>query len=76
MNTMIISILSVVLFCACCFKLLQAITYRVPLFNQSPYAKAALRVEKAYKVFAWTIMTGFFLFSLVISFTQVFTSVA
>lgn len=73
MNLMIISFLGVVFFCLCCLKLMQALTTRIPVFNHSGFAKAALRVERGYRIAAWSMMTLFFLSVLVVSFSQVFT---
>lgn len=71
--TMLTSILSVILFCASCFCLLREVRKPVPLFNQTAFSKAALRVGKAYKVTAWAVLMAVFLGSLVISFIEVYT---
>lgn len=69
---MLVSTLSVVLFCGSCFQFLRAVTRPVPLLNSTPYAKAALRVERGYKIFAWGVLSATFLLGLVISFIEVF----
>ncbi|MFZ4403633.1 MAG: hypothetical protein ACOYOK_05970 [Pseudobdellovibrionaceae bacterium] len=68
------SVLSVVLFCACCFGLLQALRQPVSIFDfKRTQAIVSLRIAKVYKVAAWSTMTMVFWASLVISFYEVFT---
>ncbi|MFN7728464.1 MAG: hypothetical protein ACK5P7_04855 [Bdellovibrio sp.] len=46
----------------------------MPQITSGPYKRSALRVKKVYAVFAWSVMTGSFLFTLVVSFIQVYTT--
>lgn len=68
----LLSLLSVLIFCACSYALIKATTTGVPVVNESGYSKAALRVARRYKIFAWAVMSLFFLAVLVDSFLQVF----
>lgn len=74
MSLMILSVTSVLAFCVCCRLLIQAIRRPLPVWVTGAYSKRALRVRKAYAVFAWGLMTGMFLFTLVVSFVQVYTT--
>ncbi|MBX3040257.1 MAG: hypothetical protein KF789_06045 [Bdellovibrionaceae bacterium] len=71
-SLMLMSVLSVLLFCGCCYQFLRTVTRPVPVLNRSHFAKSALRVEKGYKVFAWGVLMLAFLVGLVISFAEVF----
>lgn len=71
--TMLMPVISVILFCLCCSRFLREMRNPIPLINDTPYSKAALRVSKAYKVGAWGTLVGVFLMGLVISFIEVFT---
>lgn len=75
MNTYLLSLLAVILFCTCAHQLMKAIVSPIPVFNNTGYTKGALRVAKAYRVFSWGVMSGCFLLALVISFYQVFTEI-
>jgi hypothetical protein len=76
MNSYALSLLTVVLFCACAHQFIKILLAPVPLFNNTTdYTKGALRVARAYKVLSWGIMTSAFLLALVISFYQVFTEI-
>lgn len=75
MNTYILSLASVVLFCLCAHQFMKSVLIQIPVFNNTNYTKSALRVAKAYKVFSWGVMTGCFLVALVISFYQVFSEI-
>lgn len=72
-SVMWLAILSVIFFCLCCYQLMKVLLRPVPALNRSDFAKSALRVAKAYKVFAWGTLTSTFLVGLVISFIDVFT---
>ncbi|HRO67138.1 MAG TPA: hypothetical protein PL182_06215 [Pseudobdellovibrionaceae bacterium] len=71
-SLMLMSVLSVVLFCGCCYQFLRTLTKPVPVLNSTRFAKSALRLEKSYKVFAWGVLMATFLLGLVISFAEVF----
>lgn len=72
---MVLSVLSVVAFCVCCRFLIKAITAPLPQVRLAQtYKRSALRVRKVYCVFAWALLTTSFLFSLVVSFVQVYTT--
>jgi len=73
MNTYLITLTAVVLFCICAHQFMKAVFSRVPIYNNTRYTKSALRVARAYKMASWGIMTSCFLLALVISFYQVFT---
>ncbi len=61
------------LFCVCSLGLLYVLRRPVPAFNATPYTKAALRIKRAYGVFAWGLLTTTFLVGLVMSFVDVYT---
>lgn len=67
------AVIAVLLFCLCCYRFLRELSQPVPFVNQSIYSKAALRVEKSYKVFSWGLLMCVFMVGLVISFGEVFT---
>ncbi|WP_413287472.1 hypothetical protein [Bdellovibrio sp. HCB337] len=75
MNTYLLSLVAVILFCVCSHQLMKAVLAPIPVFNNTAYTKSALRVAKAYKIASWGIMTICFLLALVISFYQVFTEI-
>ncbi len=70
----ILSVMSVLLFCGCCFLLIKSATTPIPIFIKGRYSKSAQRVAKNYKTCAWAILAVFFLASLVVSFNQVFVT--
>jgi hypothetical protein len=74
MVIMIVSFVSVLAFCICCRFLIKTILKPVPQIISGTYKRSALRVKKVYAVFAWSVMTGSFLFTLVVSFVQVYTT--
>lgn len=74
MVIMIVSVLSVLAFCVCCRFLIKTILKPVPQITNGTYKRSALRVQKAYSVFAWSVMTSTFLFTLVVSFVQVYAT--
>lgn len=70
----IISLFSVIFFCLCCHQLIKNVVTPVPLLrSERPYARGAMLLGKAYKVFSWGALTASFLLGLVISFYQVYT---
>lgn len=75
MNSYLLALLTVVLFCVSAHQFIKRILTPIPVFNNSSYTKSALRVEKTYLVASWGVMTGAFLLALVISFYQVFTEI-
>lgn len=74
MELMIVSVFSVLAFCLCCRLLIVAIRKPIPQFRMQGYNKRALRLQKTFSVFAWGLMTSTFLFTLVVSFVQVYTT--
>lgn len=75
MENEILSLFSVILFCACCHQFIKTVVTPIPLLaTERPYARAAMQLGKFYKSVAWGTMTGAFLTALVISFQQVFVS--
>jgi hypothetical protein len=73
-STMLLSVISVLAFCICCRLFIHAIRKPLPVFSLSTYSKRALRVRRGYEIFAWGLMTTTFLFALVVSFVQVYTT--
>ena len=70
----ILSVMSVLLFCGCCFLLIKSATTPIPIFTKGRYSKSAQRIARSYKTFAWAILSVFFLATLVVSFNQVFST--
>ena len=70
---MLLSSMSVMLFCFCCYQFLREITKPLPVLNRTVYARSALKLGRAYKIFSWGLLMSFFLVGLVISFVEVFT---
>lgn len=75
MMTYLLALAAVILFCLCAHQMMRSLLSPLPLLNNTAYSKSALRVEKAYKVFSWGVMTVCFLLALVISFYQVFSEI-
>jgi hypothetical protein len=74
MPTLALTLISVVLFCLCAQRLIKSILVPVPVLNQTGYSKSALRVAKGYRIFAWSLMSGMFLVTLVFFFMEVFSA--
>ncbi|WII70956.1 hypothetical protein QJS83_10835 [Bdellovibrio sp. 22V] len=76
MENALLSILSVILFCACCHQFIKTVVTPIPLLaTERRYARAAMQLGKFYKSIAWGTMTATFLIGLVFSFQQVFTQI-
>lgn len=75
MEHMILSLFSILLFCLCCHQFIKTVVTPVPLMRiERAYARGAMQLGKGYKIMAWGSMTAVFLGSLVISFSEVFTT--
>jgi hypothetical protein len=75
MENLMMSFISVILFCLCCRQLMRSFLSPIPILaTDRPYARPAMQVGKFYKTLAWGVMTMSFLIGLVISFQQVFTT--
>lgn len=74
MGSFLLAFLAVTLFCLCAHQFIKNMIMPIPVMNHTRYKKAALRLEKSYKVFSWGVMTFLFLMGLVVSFYQVYTS--
>lgn len=70
---MTISIFSVILFCGCCYFLAKSILTPVSRLQNPGYTYLALRVRKTYKVFSFSILSIFFLATLIQSFLEIFS---
>ncbi|QDK37730.1 hypothetical protein [Bdellovibrio sp. NC01] len=74
-SSTILSVISIILFCACCRQFIKTVVTPIPLLaSERPYARGAMQLGKFYKVIAWGSMTGVFLLGTSISFYQVFSS--
>ena len=71
-SLLILSLFAVVLFCFSSRQLLKAIVRRPS--QPSIYALAAQRLSKAYGIFSWSLLSGFFLLALVISLSEVYST--
>ncbi|MCB0407885.1 MAG: hypothetical protein KDD34_06750 [Bdellovibrionales bacterium] len=75
MGWVLLSFLSVTLFCLSARGLIYALGEQ-RTFSVSPhYSRLAIRIEKNYKVFAWVCLTAFLFFSMMSSFIQSFSEV-
>lgn len=72
MGSLLLGLISVILFCFCAHYFARAIIVPLPSLNQTQFSKAALRLKRSYKIFALGVMTFAFMIGLVISFYQVF----
>lgn len=72
MGSLLLGLISVLFFCFCAHYFAKAIITPMPGLNQTGYTRAALRMQRNYKIFALGVMTFVFLIGLVISFAQVF----
>ena len=68
----VLSILSVILFCFSARMLIQNIVLPLPVFSQTEFSRQALRLERLYKVIAWSVMCAVLLIGLIMSFLQVY----
>ncbi len=75
MDSMILSVLSVILFCFFAHFFLKSILSPMPYFQNNNYSKTALRVKKVYKVFSFGVLTFVFMIALVVSFYQVYNQI-
>jgi hypothetical protein len=72
MALMILSFLSVTLFCFSARGLIVALSEQRHLAFHPEYSRLAIRMERTYKVFAWACLTAFLFASMVSSFWQSF----
>lgn len=75
MSIYALSLISVVLFCISARQFLKTALAPIPVYNNTAYAKTALRIAKAYKTLSWGLMCGCFMLGVVISFYQVFMEI-
>lgn len=68
-----LSISSVILFCVCCFYLTKNILTPVSRIKNPEYSFMALKIRKSYKVFSFTVLSLFFLVTLIHSFLEIFS---
>jgi hypothetical protein len=73
MLVMIFAILTLAAFSLSCHQLTQSLFKRIPIFETGPYSRSALRVKKAYSIFAWCVMTSIFLAAMIHSFIAVYS---
>lgn len=76
MDIMVISVVSVVLFCVCSHYFLKSVLSPIPYFRTPDYSRSALKVKKIYKVFSFGVLTVVFMIALVVSFIQVYTELS
>jgi len=71
---MLLCVISVTCFAFFCRFLIASVLAPIPVFNESEYSKTALRVQKYFKVFSYSLMTFAFLAGTVTSFYQALTT--
>nr|BFD66787.1 hypothetical protein HAGR004_18090 [Bdellovibrio sp. HAGR004] len=73
MEQLLLSLISVTLFCACCHQFIRTVLMPIPaLATERAYARGAMQLGKFYKSLAWGTMTMAFLGGLIMSFQEVF----
>lgn len=73
----ILSLISVLLFCACSYFFLKSIIQPIPLVStERKFAFQAMRLEKYYRVFSWGMMTIVFLMGVIASFVEVYRGIS
>lgn len=72
LGSLLLGLISVTLFCVCAHFFARAMIVPMPALNQTQFSRSALRVKRAYQVFALGVMTFAFMIGLVISFYQVY----
>lgn len=73
----LLSIISVILFCACSYYFLKSLTQPVPIIpSERKYAFQAMRLEKYYRIFSWGMMTFVFLMGVIASFVEVYHGIS
>ncbi|AHI05888.1 hypothetical protein BDW_06910 [Bdellovibrio bacteriovorus W] len=75
MDQEIYALFSIFLFSICCHQLMRTLLTPVKGSVGAYYTRSALRVSKAYRVFAWGAMSMAFLVGVGVSFYQVFGSI-
>jgi hypothetical protein len=59
-------IMSAVLFAVGAHYLVKQVTRRPVFFNATDFSRTALKVERYYLIFTWTVLEGLFLYSLIV----------
>lgn len=72
MGNYLLSFISVALFCICCRQLILSLMAPIPLAIISGYSRKAKRVERGYKVLAWSVLCVVLLIQMISSFIDVF----
>lgn len=74
MDQEIYALLSIFLFSVCCHQMMKTLLTPVGINSNPVYTRSALRISKAYRVFAWGAMSLAFLLGVGVSFYQVFST--
>jgi hypothetical protein len=69
---MMLAFIMISCFCICSALFLRALMKPKSLVNLTGYSQTALRLQRAYSIFAWAVMSLAFLAGVVISFYQVY----
>lgn len=73
MVSLALAFISVVLFCLSARKLMESIVVRVGYFDRTlDYSRFALKIERKYRIFAWSCLTLLLFYSMVIFFFETF----
>lgn len=68
----IVAIVMISGFCLCCYLLLRSIIRPIPMLYAGPYNRSALKLKRAYLIFAHSTMTFAFLIGVMLSFYRVY----
>mgnify|MGYP006969405896 CR=1 FL=1 len=75
MGVLLLSLLSVILFCLSAHCLLRAVVSPLGWSTVSSFSMRARRIERAYKIFSWTCLTLFLLGSMLQAFIEAFSQI-
>jgi len=72
MGAEIFSLLFVLLFSLSSHFLIRSVMEPIDWARLEFYSKRALRLERSYKILAWSVLTAFLFYSMLLSFIQSF----
>lgn len=76
MGEILLSLITVTLFCVSAHFFIRSLTAKTPVFLVvNSYSKRALRIERGYRVFAWACLTLFLFYSMALSFWATYSEV-
>mgnify|MGYP006275816327 CR=1 FL=1 len=70
-----LSFSSVLLFCFSARQFAAVVISKSDYVRLQEFSARALRIEKKYKIFAWSVLTGFLFYSMLHSFLMTFEQI-